>query len=82
MRMIVIAFATGAALAMGAPGAEAAPMQAVYGASDAPALVYVSGGCGPAGHRNGFGRCVPNFFRPVVRCFVRPTPYGPRRICR
>ena len=37
-------------------------------------------------HRNFRGFCVPGGFygRPYgfgPRCFIRPTPFGPRRIC-
>ena len=81
MRNLILALATGAALSVSAVSVNAAPMSAVYDAGQAPELILVSGGCGPAGHRNGFGHCVPNF-RPAPRCVVRPTPYGPRRVCR
>ncbi|MGD0634418.1 MAG: hypothetical protein ABSA13_09105 [Beijerinckiaceae bacterium] len=81
MRNLILALATGAALSVSAAGVNAAPMTAVYDAGQAPEVILVSGGCGPDGHRNGWGRCVPNF-RPVVVCAIRPTPYGPRRICR
>ena len=30
-------------------------------------VVQVSGGCGPGGHRTPYGRCVPNYGRPVYR---------------
>ena len=83
MRNLVLALVTGAALSVSAIGANAAPVTAVYDAGQAPEVILVSGGCGPAAHRNGYGRCVPNgFFRPAARCWVRPTPYGPRRVCR
>ena len=47
-------------------------------------IVEVSGGCGPGGHRDFYGRCVPNFrpfYRPVYRaCPPRfhLGPYGGR----
>jgi hypothetical protein len=82
MRNLILALATGAALSVSAVGVNAAPMTAVYDAGQSPELILVAGGCGPAAHRNGFGRCVPNFVRPAPRCVVRPTPHGPRRFCR
>jgi hypothetical protein len=52
----------------------------------APAAVEtVAFGCGPGWAPGPYGRCRPIYGRPRVsgpRCFVRPTPYGPRRVCR
>ena len=82
MRNTFLALVTGAALSMSAVAANAAPMAAVPHAGPSSELVYVSGGCGMAGHRNRFNVCVPNgFFRPAPRCVIRPTPAGPRRFC-
>jgi hypothetical protein len=85
MLKIVLALATGTALFAGAVSADAMPLNTVTGANAAPELILVSGGCGPGAHRGPYGGCRPDgFFRPhfVRQCFVRPTPYGPRRICR
>jgi hypothetical protein len=86
MRNILLGLATGAALLAGAVTAEAMPAGAVDGAHAAPELILVADGCGPGAHAGPYGRCRPNggFFRPhfVRQCFVRPTPYGPRRVCR
>ena len=56
MRNLVLALVTGAALSVSAIGANAAPITAVYDAGQAPEVILVSGGCGPAAHRNGYGR--------------------------
>jgi hypothetical protein len=55
--------------------------------SDASTVTLARDGCGPYGHRSNYGYCKPNggpVYAPryVPRCFIRPTPYGPRRICR
>ncbi|WP_342791820.1 GCG_CRPN prefix-to-repeats domain-containing protein [Methylobacterium oryzihabitans] len=70
---------TAGATPLAVPGAGAV-------APDAP-VTRVAGGCGPGFFRTPRGFCRP--FRaygpPRVygrRCFVRPTPYGPRRFCR
>ena len=90
----IIAASAFAGLAMLSFGAEAMP--ADTGSNDA-GIVLVSGGCGPDGHRGPYGGCQPNarpyfaprpryeprpYFAPRPRCFIRPTPYGPQRVCR
>ena len=57
-------------------------------ASDAApdgAIVSVRDGCGPGGHRDPYGRCVPNYrpyYGPPPRPFYNPCPpgfhFGPR----
>jgi hypothetical protein len=48
----------------------------------------VAQGCGPGYHRGPYGGCRPfrgGFYgapRFERRCWVRPTPFGPRRVCR
>jgi hypothetical protein len=74
------------AASLGAAGAAVAAPAAPAGNLAADGLItHVAQGCGPAFHRGPYGRCVPNFaprraFGP--RCVIRPTPVGPRRICR
>lgn len=54
----------------------------------------VAGGCGPGWFRDVYGNCrpggPPRYYRPYgygggygygPRCWVRPTPWGPRRVC-
>jgi hypothetical protein len=81
--------AAAAALASGlgsVSAASAAPLAPVAAATIAGAaqITDVAMGCGPGFARGPYGRCRPiaRGFRPGPRCFVRPTPVGPRRICR
>ncbi len=86
MRTTLLALATGAALVAGASAASAMPATLLAGAGEAPQVTLVAEGCGPGFHRGPYGGCRPfgGGFRPHFgrECFVRPTPYGPRRICR
>ncbi len=66
------------------PGAGLAGLAALGAAPDA-AIVSVRDGCGPGGHRDPYGRCVPNYrpyYGPPPRPFYRPCPpgfhFGPR----
>lgn len=68
-----------------ATSAGAAPAGPVPGAGIAgEGLVeHVAQGCGPGYFRGPRGFCRPmggRFYGP--RCFFRPTPFGPRRVCR
>jgi hypothetical protein len=72
-------------LAASMGGAMAAPATMGAGPVADGLITHVAQGCGPAFHRGPMGRCRPNVmprraFGP--RCVVRPTPVGPRRICR
>lgn len=82
-------FSAAAALLMAvvaSQGANAFPLASPP--SDNANITLVAGGCGPAFHRDPWGRCVPNYWgpRPYAygwhRCWVRPTIWGPRRVCR
>ena len=77
-------------LAGAAQAAPAAP-SALVGGQDL--IQHVAQGCGPGYFRGPRGFCRPmrggygrGFYGPPRaygrRCFVRPTPYGPRRFCR
>ncbi len=91
----VFGMAAAAALLTGlaASGADALPLApTLAGASGAPGVTLVAGGCGLFGHRGPYGGCRPGGRiggvylgpGPVVthRCFIRPTVFGPRRVCR
>ena len=68
-----------------ASSANAAPAAMQGGLATDGMLTRVAQGCGPGGHRGPGGFCRPNFGpRPFMgpRCFVRRTPWGPRRVCR
>ncbi|WP_430910363.1 GCG_CRPN prefix-to-repeats domain-containing protein [Methylobacterium sp. sgz302541] len=80
-----------AALALGGLGAVSTANAAPIGPGDAAGLAggatveRVAMGCGPGFGRDAWGRCRP-FARPRYyggpRCFWRPSPFGPRRVCR
>jgi hypothetical protein len=86
--------AAAAALVAGGLGmasaANAAPIGAgLAGAADDGLITRVAQGCGPGFHRGPYGGCRPfrggGFYggpRFERRCWVRPTPFGPRRVCR
>lgn len=90
MRSFILALAAGASLACATVGADAMPAGAIAGASEAPAVTLVSGGCGPYRHRGPYGACVPNgayyrpaygyygprYYRPYARCGIRVGPIG------
>lgn len=69
-------------------GALAAPAGPATGALAGRGLIeHVAQGCGPGFFRGPRGFCRPmgGYGRPFYgprRCFVRPTPFGPRRVCR
>ena len=70
------------AIAVGFAGlgaAQAAPLTVPAGSGSH--IELVSGGCGQGGHRDGYGRCRPNFRQEVRRCppGTHPTPGGCRR---
>jgi len=45
-------------------------------------VTQIAGGCGPGWHRGPYGGCRRNWGPVGRRCWFRPTPYGPRRVCR
>jgi hypothetical protein len=64
MRFAALTLIGSLALAGVAASANAAP-----GVPNLPApsnLIQVSGGCGPGYHPNGWGYCVPNYYRTPV----------------
>ncbi|KAA0112462.1 hypothetical protein CIW48_30490 [Methylobacterium sp. P1-11] len=77
------ALAAGLGLASAANAAPLAPTGAgtIAGAAQ---ITDVAMRCGPGFALGHFGRCRPiaRGFRLGPRCFTRPTPVGPRRICR
>ncbi|NPU65929.1 MULTISPECIES: GCG_CRPN prefix-to-repeats domain-containing protein [Bradyrhizobium] len=78
-------------------GGSAAQAFTLPGQPSAPEINVesVAGGCGPGWFRDRFGRCrpAPRVYAPGYgygpgyvyaprTCFIRPTPWGPRRVCR
>ncbi len=49
------------------PMMTAEAMPALQAVPPSNGIVQVEGGCGPGGHRTPYGRCVPNFRRPIFR---------------
>lgn len=83
MNAMLTGFA-GIALLLSASGANAAPLSPP-GMSANPAIVQISGGCGPEGFRAENGRCYsrrpppPRFYGRGCPPGMHPTPYGCRR---
>ncbi len=90
MRSIITSIAAGAVLLLGAVAAQAMPATIIAPGADAAQVLPVAEGCGPGAHRNFRGFCVggggfygrPGYGFGGGRCFIRETPFGPRRICR
>ena len=81
MKTVFAAVLTAGLGLVGMQAAHAAPgLGSVTGGNDL--LVQVEGGCGPYGHRDGYGYCRPNRPPPPYRRFCPPgmhmTPYGCR----
>ena len=79
----------GIALAPAAQAAPLGPLSSEVLQADAP-ITPVAQGCGPGFFRGPSGGCRPfygprRFYGPgpyyARRCFIRPTPFGPRRFC-
>ncbi|MCJ2054789.1 GCG_CRPN prefix-to-repeats domain-containing protein [Methylobacterium sp. J-070] len=86
LKMLAAAAAIASGLGL-ASAASAAPLAQV--AADAIGgtahVTDVAFGCGPGFAPGPYGRCRPIYGKPRfygAHCFIRPTPYGPRRICR
>lgn len=92
MKSMLFGIALGSLGLLAAASASAMPVGAAPGAG--ALITQTAGGCGPYAHPNRFGRCEPNMRRRFEehrfeerrrmepRCFIRETPYGPRRFCR
>ena len=77
MRRLVLATAVTVATIAGSISAQAMPVLPAGPLDNG--IVHVEGGCGPGGHRNPYGRCVPNFRRPFFRGCppgMHINPYG------
>lgn len=75
------AVAAGAMIALASFDAEALPL-APLGSEQPLVVTPVAGGCGPGWHRGPWGGCRRNWGPVGRRCWFRPTPWGPRRVCR
>ena len=77
MKTVILA----ASITLGAllTGTAAEAMPALQSGAVDNGITQVAGGCGPGGHRNGYGRCVPNFrggFRRGCPPGMHPIGYG------
>ncbi|WP_026606021.1 GCG_CRPN prefix-to-repeats domain-containing protein [Methylocapsa acidiphila] len=76
------AAAAAAMILLGSLQAEAAPVPALPVAPEQPSLIVpIAGGCGLGWHRGPWGGCRRNWGPVYRRCWFRPTPWGPRRVC-
>jgi hypothetical protein len=82
---VLIRLAAVAALALVSAGimndAAALPGTAVRIESP-PVVSLIAGGCGFGWHRGPWGGCRRNWGPVGRRCWFRPTPFGPQRVCR
>ncbi len=69
MKRLVLA--TAVTVAAMAAGMTAQAMPIPLASQQDTSIVRIADGCGPGGHRDGFGRCVPNYRR-----FYRGCPPG------
>ena len=74
MRTLALIALAAALPAAGVASAQAMPLPAPAGTGGG--IVEVSGGCGPGGHRDFYGRCLPNYYRPFYRPVYRVCPPG------
>jgi hypothetical protein len=76
-----VAASAGVLMLLASFDAEALPVAPVP--FDQPSMItQVAGGCGPGWHRGPWGGCRRNWGPYGRRCWFRPTPWGPRRVCR
>ena len=85
MRKLLLGTVVAGAAALMAFQAQAFPVNPlpIEASSD---IVQVRGGCGIGWHRGPYGGCRRNWGGAYAfagpRCWVRATPWGPRRVCR
>ncbi len=90
MRTLLSSALLAAAVMLSGSAAQAFTLPAQPAAPDSN-VERVAGGCGPGWFRDRFGVCRPGrVYRPYgyggyggygPRCFWRPSPWGPRRVC-
>ncbi len=86
MRNLFTSALLAATVMLGASAAQAFTLPAQPAAPESN-IERVAGGCGPGWVRDAWGNCrpAPRYYgygyRPRT-CWIRPTPWGPRRVCR
>ncbi|WP_257166900.1 GCG_CRPN prefix-to-repeats domain-containing protein [Bradyrhizobium sp. SRS-191] len=90
MRNLFTSALLAATVTLGASAAQAFTLPSQPAAPDSN-VERVAGGCGPGWFPDRWGRCRPaprayygygGGYGYGPRCWVRPTPWGPRRVCR
>jgi len=75
MRLAALTLISSLALATVPPAVNAAPSAPGVPAPTTANLMQVSGGCGPAFHRNPWGYCVPNYYGYGYAGWYNNRPY-------
>lgn len=75
-------FAAAIALGSVSAGLSASAMPALQSGPLDSGITTVAQGCGPGGHRDYYGRCVPNFRGPGFRACPPGFHLSPYRVCR
>jgi len=80
-RGFCLAVAAGAMSVFVAIDAQAFPIAPSNLSDQTSQVLQVRGGCGLGRHRGPWGGCRWNGNPGWGRCWWRPTPWGPRRVC-
>jgi hypothetical protein len=79
---LIFAAAASAAVALTGLEARAVPVPPTNVFEQGGPLIQVRQGCGLGRHRGYWGGCRWNGTPGWTACWWRPTPWGPRRVCR
>jgi len=79
---LFLAAAMSAAVALTGFDAQAAPFAPSNLSDQGSQVIQVRQGCGLGRHRGPWGGCRWNGNPGWNACWWRPTPWGPRRVCR
>jgi hypothetical protein len=84
MSRLIMTAAVIATIALTVSSAQAFPVAALLVESSGN-IIQVRGACGLGWHRGPWGGCRRNGVRvgsyAYARCWLRPTPWGPERVC-
>jgi hypothetical protein len=80
-KRLSLAGTAAAVLALVTVDAFAFPISPVDVAQPSDQLIQVRQGCGLGRHRGAWGGCRWNGNPGPGRCWWRPTPWGPQRVC-
>ena len=85
VKMLAVTAAVIGGLGLASAGAAPLTPAAADTLAGSTSVTTVAYGCGPGWAPGPYGRCRPIYRGPRFygrRCFFRPTPFGPRRVCR